>query len=253
KDQALDLQLNRADVVELPPEQLRRAGQERIAASAPSEMVALAFADRKTMQDGRVRQAFSLAVDRSAIRNTLLQGQGEPAGDLLPQWCTGYAFLAPVAVDLPRARQLVTEVSTKPVTLTLAYDWSDPLARAVAERIAVNAHDAGLNVQAYGENLGARSANADARIVRVPLMSNDPAAALAGLAHALNVDTQKIEAAATPEDLLAAGRAMRQASALMPIVYIPETYGLSPRVRNWNQAREGGWPLADAWVEVQRP
>jgi ABC-type transport system substrate-binding protein len=255
KDQALDLQLSRADVVEISPDQLRRAAQEnqRLATSSPAQIIGLVFSEGKNARDVRIRQALSLAIDRTAIRNTLLQGQGEPAADLLPQWCSGYAFLSPVAVDLLRARQLMTEVSAQPPPLTLAYDWSDPLARVVAERIAVNAHDAGLNVQAYGENLAARSANADARMVRVPLMSSDPSAALASLAYALNVDAQKIEAASTPEDLLVAGRAARQGSAFLPIVYVPESYGLSARVRNWSEPREGGWLVADVWVEMQRP
>ena len=255
KDQALDLQLNRADVVEISPEQLRRTAQDnqRLVTSSPAGMIGLVFSDRKTVQDARVRQALSLAIDRTAIRNTLLQGQGEPTADFLPQWCSGYSFLAPVAVDLVRARQLIAETSAQNTPLTIAYDWSDPLARVMAERIAVNAHDAGLNVQAYGENLAQRSANADARIVRVPLMSSDPAAALAGIAHALGIDAQKIEAAAAPEDLLAAGRAARQGSNFLPIVYVPEAYGLSARVRNWSEPREGGWPAADVWVEMQRP
>jgi len=255
KDQALDLQLNRADVVEVPPDQLRRAAQDnqRLATSSPSQIIGIVFSDRKSVQDVRIRQALSLAIDRTAIRNTLLQGQGEPAADLLPQWSSGYAFLAPVTVDLVRARQLVSEVSAQPGALTIAYDWSDPLARVVAERLALNAHDAGLNVQAYGENLSARSANADARIVRAPLMSSDPAAALAGLAHAMNIDAQKIEAAATLEDLFAAGKAARQSSPFVPIVNIPEAFGLSARVRNWSEPREGGWPATDAWVEIQRP
>jgi len=53
--------------------------------------------------------------------------------------------------------------------------------------------------------------------------------------------------------LFAAGKAARQSSPFVPIVNIPEAFGLSARVRNWSEPREGGWPATDAWVEIQRP
>ena len=101
-------------------------------------MLALVFSPR--FDDARVREALALAVDRSAIHAVLLQRQGEVSGALLPQWLSGYAFLFPAAADLGRARQLAS--GARPITLGV----SDAAARPIAERIALNARDAGLAV-----------------------------------------------------------------------------------------------------------
>ncbi len=82
------------------------------------------------------------------MNSVLLQGGGEPAGALLPDWMTGYAFLFPTTGDMQRAQLTRGEVPQAPVW-TLGYDASDPLARVIAERIALNARDAGLRLQAF--------------------------------------------------------------------------------------------------------
>ena len=139
RDQASDLDLGKADVVELGPNELRRqpAGR-RVWSSSPVRVLALVFSPR--FDDARVREALALAVDRSAIHSVLLQRQGEVSGALLPQWLSGYAFLFPAAADLGRARQLAP--GARPITLGV----SDAAARPIAERIALNARDAGLAV-----------------------------------------------------------------------------------------------------------
>src|ERR1035437_9802448 len=105
RDQASDLDLGKADVVELGANELRRqpAGR-RVWSSSSVRVLALVFAPR--FEDARVREALALAVDRSAIHTVLLQRQGEISGALLPQWLSGYASLFTAAADLGRARQL---------------------------------------------------------------------------------------------------------------------------------------------------
>src|SRR5262249_60260212 len=93
---------------------------------------------------------------------------------------TGYSFLYPVAADLTRARQERSEVKSQP-SWTLAYETSDPLARVAAERIALNAHDAGLDIQLNTTAAG------DLRLVRVPLSSSNAQAALRTLSSALGL------------------------------------------------------------------
>ena len=139
RDQASDLDLGKADVVELGPNELRRqpAGR-RVWSSSPVRVLALVFSPR--FDDARVREALALAVDRSAIHSVLLQRQGEVSGALLPQWLSGYAFLFPATADLGRARQLAA--GARAITLGV----SDAAARPIAERIALNARDAGLAV-----------------------------------------------------------------------------------------------------------
>src|SRR5208283_5100219 len=141
--QSIDLELGKADVVELGPAELRRqpAGR-KVWGSAPVRLVALVFGPR--VEDARMREALALAVNRAAIHNVLLQRQGEVSAALLPQWLSGYAFLFPVAADAAKARTLVAGIPAAARAISLGVE--DAAARPIAERIALNARDAGLAV-----------------------------------------------------------------------------------------------------------
>ncbi len=98
REQVIDLDLGKADVVEAAPEQAHRAVMEgrTVQSSASFELMALVFSrDPQTPDEARQRQVLGLSIDRAAINNVLLQGSAEPTGALLPGWMTGYAFLFP--------------------------------------------------------------------------------------------------------------------------------------------------------------
>ncbi len=257
RDQMIDLDAGAADVIEIAPEQARRAMQEgrRVELSSPIELVALQFTDGRA-DDVHLRQSIALAIDRVALNNGLLQRQGEPAGALLPQWISGYAFLFPATADLARAREMRPSSYSG---LTIGYDLGDTLARDVAARVAVNAQDAGLLVK-----VAAGALNGGARIVRVKLDSPDPAAALIRVAGCpLFCDPlgarvadrapaeQNVASASSPEGLYAAERALLDNYRLVPLVHIPEVYALGARVRDWDEPRAGGWPLGGVWLDQQ--
>ena len=255
QQQLVDLELDKADVVELWPDQMRRAAQigARTWSSAPVELLALVFLrEHPAVQDARLRQAIALSLDRAAIWSVLLQKQGEVAGGLLPPWLSGYAFLFRAEPQLERARQLRAEISSSaanPATpLKLVYDASDPLARAVAERIAVNARDTGITMQAIPTG-PASPASYDARLVRLRLDKTDPRAALesiaAGLGEALELPPGT---AARPEQLYGAERALLETYRVVPLAHLPETFALSTRVKNWMPPRWGGWRLEEVWL-----
>ena len=106
RDQSADLELGKADLVELGPNELRRqVNGRRVWTSSPTRLLALAFGPRVT--DARVREALALSVNREAIYSVLLQRQGEISGALLPQWLTGYAFLFAAPFDVAKAGSLV--------------------------------------------------------------------------------------------------------------------------------------------------
>jgi peptide/nickel transport system substrate-binding protein len=64
--------------------------------------------DRPPFSDLRVRQAIDLAVDRTALVNRLLLGQGRVSGQMVTQNDIGFApDIVPAARDLPRARALL--------------------------------------------------------------------------------------------------------------------------------------------------
>jgi peptide/nickel transport system substrate-binding protein len=63
---------------------------------------------RNPFRDLRVRQAFSLALNRQAIVDRVMEGEAVPAGDFLPEGFFGVSGrLKPQAQDVNRARQLL--------------------------------------------------------------------------------------------------------------------------------------------------
>jgi len=257
RDQMTDLELGRADLVEVALNQARRAAQEgkRVVASSPNEVFALVFSSNKAVvQDERLRETIADALDRAAVTNVLLQKEGEPSAALLPQWISGYAFLFPAARNLERALQLRGEIMV-PATLLLKYDFSDPLAKDMAERVAVNAHDAGINMQALGDNLSSRGSSADLQLVRIHLASMDAGTALNNAMAALaSVNLLPADAKTadddTPAALYRAERALLEGFRIVPIAQVPEVWGLSSRTKNWMQPRPGGWNIADVWLDL---
>lgn len=236
RDQMLDLEVGRADVVELTPLDARR--WRRVWASAPIELLAVSFRDGGAPM--RLREALAAAVDRAAIHNVIFQRQGEVAGGLLPQWISGYAFLFSAAADLPRARKLAAESAAR--GLSLDYDAGDRVARLVAERIALNARDAGITV-AVGPN-----PRADATIRRLRICSPEPARALEDLGF------PESRRAATPQGLYASERALLETWRMIPLLHVPVTYGAGTRVRTWSAApltRTGELRVADLWLEAR--
>jgi len=147
RERLIDLDLDKADLAELGPAEARRAQQEgrRVWTSVPVELLALQFnLSRPATQERRLREAIARSIDRAAMQKVLLQNYGEPSGAILPEWLSGFAFLFATARDLNRARQLRSGMD--PAPLKLGYDPSDALARQVAERVAVNARDAGIRL-----------------------------------------------------------------------------------------------------------
>jgi peptide/nickel transport system substrate-binding protein len=253
QQQANAIALGQADVVELPAADVRRAAQRgvRTVSSDSVELFALQFdTSRPGVQDARIRQAISLAIDRASIADVVLQRHGVPAGGLLPNWLSGYAFLFPSALDLPRAKELLAatrrEVS-RSVPLVLVYDSGDAEARAVAERVAVNLKEARIAVQISGQTAGnaSKSTVADMRLVRQRITSPDTAVALPALLASLEEPITVLEAL---EQSYAAERAPIDAFRVIPLVHISESYGLSPQVRDWMAPRWGGWRLEDVWL-----
>jgi ABC-type transport system substrate-binding protein len=249
RDQFVDLQVGRADVVELAPNETRGALERgtKTWVSAPVELLALVFGPGRAAEDARIREALALSIDRAAIHNVLLQRQGAVTGALLPQWLTGYAFLFPADMDLARARQLVAGVPASDRSLPLAYDPADAQARIIAERIAVNARDAGITLQPTGQP------RPELRLARLRFSSPDAARALAELSASLALPEVRPPNNPRPEALYSAERSLLEGFKLVPLFYLPDTFGVAPRVKLWMKpgiSRMGWLRLADTWLEA---
>ena len=237
RDQSIDLELGKADLVELGPAEIRRqpAGR-RVWSSSPVRVLALVFSPKA--DDARVREALALAVDRSAIQTVLLQRQGEISAALLPQWLSGFAFLHPTAVDLGRARSLAA--GARPISLSV----DDPSLRPIAERIALNARDAGLTVTV--------GTTPDVRLTELRIVSLDPARALAALAAAFGLPEPA--RADWPEAMYTAERALLEGYRVIPLIHLPDVYGVGPRVHGGQGITPlGEWRFENLWLESGRP
>lgn len=248
REQMIAVDLGKAQVIEVAPEQARRANAEgrHIESTVPVELIALVFSrDAQSTDDGRQRQAFALSIDRELLNTVVLQNGGEPAGSLLPNWMTGYAFLFPSSVDLELARQIRSEI---PHTTfwSLGYDPADPLARVIAERVVLNARDAGLGMQITG------TSSADLRIVRIPLISLDAQIALSEVAVGLGLAPPKL-ASGSVDDLYSAENKLLQSQRVIPLLRLRTAYAVSGGVKNWTTARDGSWRLPNVWLGAEKP
>jgi ABC-type transport system substrate-binding protein len=192
----------------------------------------------------------SLAIDRSLLNAVVLHSAGEPAGGLLPNWMTGYEFLFPAAIDLQRARQ-AHEGINQSSPWNLGYDQSNPAARVIAERIALNAQDAGLIVRLT------TAASPDAQLVRIRLVSRDARIALSHLAASLQLPTPDLNKPSSPasstSDLYAAENTLLQSQRVIPLLHLCTAVALSRNVHGWSEEQDGSWDLPNVWLGAEKP
>ncbi len=265
-ERVVDLQLNKTDFAQIPAEQARLAADRgvRVSPSQPDELLALVFVrSRAAAEDARLREAIARCIDRAAIVDFILQKEGEPARGLLPQWSSGTAFLFSPEIDVHNAKEIRPQISPS-TKLVLGYDSADTLEQSVAERIVVNAKEAGISLVARAMP-GAKRAkatdskldpeiHADARLIRLRMPSPLPRISLTAFVNTLGplagiVDSPLPESA-SPEDIYYSERSIMNGGLVVPLVWLPQVYGLSARVRDWKQPGAGeSWPLADVWLD----
>jgi ABC-type transport system substrate-binding protein len=224
-----------ADIFDIPFGLTRRVLPEGIAiwSSAPRTLVAITSANA---QPGLL-QALALVIDRAPLVNVLAQRKGEAAFSLLPQWLTGYAFLFQTSPDVARAKQIASQLHLG--AITLSYPPNDVFLRSVADRVALNARDAGITIQPTP------SAGSTLRLIELPLESADTTTELGRIAAGLGagyIDTSKPEALYETERSLL-GR-------VIPLLHLRETYGIATRVHIESSKSDSfSLHLEDAWVQ----
>jgi ABC-type transport system substrate-binding protein len=265
--QLSDLELDRADFVGVSPGDVGRVieHQLRIVQSRPVELFALVFeAHRSTTASEPLRRTFAAAIDRAAICRVLLQGHAQPADALLPGWLSGYpsfAIASPSQIPSPvLSRAAVAALPPAERSLAIRVDAADALGRAMAERVAVDAREAGFSatVQAPA-GLGPRP---DLRLVRLALEASAPDRVLAALFDGFAPRTLGLVTRESPpppgsplEAVARVERALLENGVIVPLVHAPEIVGLGARVDSWNGPAvlpSGAWDLANLWVGPDR-
>jgi peptide/nickel transport system substrate-binding protein len=263
----LDLQLGRADLVELSPDLVPRARQAnlRVWISNPVTLYGLRFDDAQAAASGsRLREALSLSLDRGTMANVLLQRQAEPAAAFLPQWLSGYAFLFNVDTNLERAKELRRALPPNATggaePLRLRVDPSGDLAKLLGERVAVNARQASILVQVIARPVARPGAASQApsdppsgvHLFAWHYSSLSPRTELESMFAAYNL-TEPPEVHATDTDhegLYARERRVLEDRRVLPLILQAESVGLAPSVRDWMPAPWGQWHLADVWLDL---
>ncbi len=155
RDQAIALELDRADIIEAVSQAANGAERHGTSSSSssslslPVELLALVFSQNSKAQDPRLREALALAIDRKPIQSVLLKGAGEPAASILPNWMTGYSAVFSAQANPQRARTVLADSRQPSLNLRygLSFDPRDPQAQLIAERIALNAREVGIRCQ----------------------------------------------------------------------------------------------------------
>jgi hypothetical protein len=203
--------------------------------------MALVFArDVSSPDEKLLREALGLSVERESIHSVLLQGAGQPTGSLLPTWISGFGFVFSSTAELQKARQLRDQVHTARVW-TIGYDGSDPLARLVVDRIALNAKDAGLSLAPA--TVGA----SDLRLARIPLASSDPWIALEDIAAQAGLSKPKNNGGVF-EELFAAEQGELASERVVSLFHLPVFYAASASLRDWALRTDGTLELGNAWL-----
>ncbi|WP_263367827.1 ABC transporter substrate-binding protein [Edaphobacter bradus] len=242
RDQWLDLSIGRADIVEVPPEMLRQAQQQRLTmlASNPVNLLLLQIANTGKLANPQLRQAIVLAVDRSALYNVIFQKQGEVTASVIPGALSGYAFLFPLGRDLNRAQEL--RGGATPPPLTLAVEDGNAEMQLAAERIALNLREAGFRIQVTSG--GGGKPQADIVLRRVHLEANDPRAALNEM---IGASEQHVTATGTDTTALYdAERDFLAGYTVEPLLWLPQAYAVGERVRDLRLAADGTPLIAGA-------
>jgi MarR-like DNA-binding transcriptional regulator SgrR of sgrS sRNA len=248
REQMVLLDLNKADVVQVAPESIHRAQAEAktVTSSQPQELMALVFAsEARSDAEAHARNALALSIGTPALNNVILQGGGEPTGALLPNWVSGYAFVFPSGGTPETVRQERTQAQQSP-SWTLGHDASDPVAHLAAERISLNARDAGITLQLTS------SSSSDVRLVRIPLPSSDARVALRELARSLQLPQPKF-AGSSLSELYSAESTLLQTHRVIPLLHIRSAVAARPNVHNWNKLPDGTWNIGDAWLSAEKP
>jgi len=243
RDQWLDLSAGRADIAEVPPQEIRQAQQQHLSVlvSPPVELLALRVSDSGALANAVLRAAISESIDRSALSNVIFQKQGEITASLLPQSLTGYAFLFATDRDVNKANELRGGLAPPPLLLSAD---RDPTMQLAAQRIALNLHEAGFNVQVINP-LNAR--RPDIELYKLPLVGADPAAALETLLRSAGEIVPV--AGRNPLALYRAEHDFLDLKTLIPLLDLPRAWAVGSRVRDLRLRADGMPDLANASLE----
>ena len=262
-DLLTNFELGRADIAPVLPTDVRRITQRglRLVRSRPLTTYALVFEPQRSGADAMmIRRAIASAISRSALQRVVLQEQGEAATALLPVWLSGYR-LAAMATVPATSRGSILALPAEQRTLMLRVDGGDALAQTIADRVAVDAREAGVTLTVQAPvGLAPRP---DVRLVSIRFDATTPdrslAAAMAAIGPrsvALVTNEAAPPAGAGMDAVYRMERTLLDRFVIVPIVHVPDVYAIADRVEGWSGepvSAGGAWNLANLWLRTDQP
>jgi len=89
-------------------------------------------------------------------------------------------------------------------------------------------------------------------LVRIPLASCNPHAALVELAKALQLPQPKFGRDSV-SDLYFAERVLLQSHRVVPLLHLRRAIALRPNVHDWTVLPDGTWQIGDVWLSGEEP
>ncbi len=247
REQLLALDLGKADMVEIAPENIRRARADgrTVFSSEPAQLLALEFTnDARNEDETHARNALVASLDTTALGDFVMQGGGDPTAALLPNWLSGYAFVFASGRHADQGQQQPSQ-SRRLLSWTLVYDSNDPVAHVIADRVLLNARDAGVSIQLIS------SGAADMRLARMPIASSDAHLALTQFAAALHLTPPKFNSDSVG-DLYTAEKGLLQSRRVIPLLHLRSAVAIRANLRDFSMLPDGTWQLGDVWLSPEK-
>ena len=241
REQWLDLSVGRADVVQVPPERLPQAQQQRLTVltSRPIKLLALRLGlVGGYLENPVLRQSVALTVDRAAIENVIFQKQGEVTGSLLPSAMTGYSFLFPTDRDLEKARALRGGLRPPISVIASGSEFQEGASALAEQRLVLNLKEAGF------ETVNGGTLCCEVMLRWLMVESPGPQAGLDEILRGALMEPVPTDG--SPAAVYQAERDILRNGWLIPLLYVPRSYAVGPRVRDLRLGLDGLPELADA-------
>ncbi|MEO7348921.1 MAG: ABC transporter substrate-binding protein [Terrimesophilobacter sp.] len=133
---------------------IKGSGSVKVTEAASNKVALLGInTTAGALQNIKLRQAIPLAINRQQIIDKLLEGYATGTGQLLAKGVTGHIENYPVPeYDLEAAKKMVKDsgYNGEEITFQYASSGGDPADPLIAQAIASNLQDAGLNVKLIG-------------------------------------------------------------------------------------------------------
>jgi len=264
-DGTASVETGRADIAAVAPSDPSRLAPRglRAMASRPIDLVALVFEEHRALAASQaLRHAVAGAIDRQSICSVVLQRWAQPATALLPDWLSGYASIVGNAGDArTAARTLAAQIPPAQRTMALRVDSTSPIDRAIADRIAVDAREAGLAIRV--DSADALAPRPDLRLVHIRLEATSPDRALASALAALGPRTARLipvdlalPSGARIEDVFRLERALLEPRIIVPVVHMSEVYVVGSQIETWSGQPirpSGAWDFGAVWMRTTKP